>query len=116
MEIRLSVPHEGYLVRRRVNVSMETCPICEGECEITVKGSRFKCPQCEGQGFQRKLIEKWSVEPKALLVVRAGVDVKSGEIDYRLESEDGTLIGTSEKFFFASYEDAVKDVERRNAG
>ena len=61
------------------------CPICSGEMEITYKGYKIPCPECDGNGFEES--SKYALTHCKVKIKRVIASIGENEVDIRYNVE-----------------------------
>lgn len=121
---KLVVAHdEVFIVGKETACRRETCTICGGTGNVTLKNKVFVCPQCEGAGSRLGHTEtEWMVKGPAVLssiLLQRTEDGFTEEYTYDVPVVSDYFRGTRSvkplpSDVFSSFMDAEKEAERRN--
>ena len=109
MEIRTKFNVGDKVWTIRQSEVAEKCPICNGKEKIKIKNKKYRCPECDGDGYIRKLYPEWVVFDRKREIKEIIIDIDR-ELIYSVEYNKYDA-----KDCFATKEQAQKECDRRNA-
>lgn len=86
----------------------EKCPICNGKERVKIKNKSYMCPECNGDGYVKKLHPEWKVFYYKREIWRLIINRSKEEI-YSVEGNEYKV-----KDCFATKEEAQKECDKRH--
>lgn len=113
IESKFNVGDTVYVCKNNSTKDLETCKICDGKGEITIKNESFCCPKCHGGKFTySKKVKKFTPEKMIIKKVIVSVTENHGNTQiyekYDCETPSGKnrSVALYRNIMFASIEEA----------